>query len=790
MLATVAILAIMALPSAWIGSPSAAPSAASTTAPSPATFAAPAVVVPATPHPAILCPIPPFPVWTEIGNFNPVYPIVPNQIPQVPCGKISIDEVHATFSSPTAGSGERWTMPIHVPVDGATYQENMYPQFYVGMVVSGDTLAEWRQALAEVVFQPQGGPVTTYTASVHVVALQNASHQGGSCGGSQMTIAWNDSFYCVLDDVASDISSVSIPAGDWINVTFAGNKSQSSGLDVWVNDTSSPADDLATVLDATTTGTDTFEPFYNAACTDTCTLQWSVNSGTGLGVGFTMCPFSAAVGQACNSYNDTRYNGTHPVEFGIPHFWTGSTYNGDYRYFSPQSTSGVCNGAAASGTLAFCNNEDVAGGDGYYPSFSYNGSELDYGVSRTWTTQDWGGTVFELLSTGAPNDLTPFYFYTIANDSRAGFVGPGGAINVTTHLQDLGNVGYAGVSYRVNGGGPTLIGMTRKSGTLNDGNWTAEIPSGPNGWVNYTINATNNASAQIASPSGSTTYHIQRGPLPTFSIQIATSLGTCGGVELGGTLYADGAVVLLQPGTYPILGVGCYPWVFSSWTLSPGITVAPKGAFNGFVTISAAGTIRETWKYVRPLDTITLFTNPVLCGQILLNGTPYSPPGTGSPVQILNDTNYSLGETGCGSYSFSGWTASSNLTILGTNLLLSGNGTLTASYLPSSSSFTIIFSTNPTTCGGILFQGAGYTNGESLAAVAGTYAIAPDPCYHWGFLSWGTSGSSLSIANGELTVTVSGTITETNHVLTIVTFVTSPSWCGTITFDGVSYTDG
>jgi PKD domain-containing protein len=795
--AAVAIVVLLAVPSAWLAGAGFAGPTASPNAATPsvgivqAPTAAPTATPTASPHPGIICPVPFF-GYQEIGSNPAVYPITPNQIPQFPCAKFSIDEVHVSMSSTQAGSGLRWTIPVHVPVDGSvTFQAQSYPQFYVGMVAKGSDISEWRQTYAAVVFQPVGAPVSSYTESVHLFALQNSSHESNDpCALDELSLVWNASFFCERDDVqTANISVENLSPGDWLNVTFAGNQSQSTGLDIWSNDSTTPADSLTTVLNQSNTGDGTFEPFYNAACPDTCTLQWSVSQGMGLGFGFTMCPFTGGA-SFCDSYNDTRFNDTNPVEFGIPHFWTGSSYDGDYRYFAPQSTSGVCNGNALPGTLAYCYSQDTFSGDGYYPSFSYNGSLLDFGVSRSWTTQDWGGTVFELLSTGAPNDLTPFYFLTISNSSRAGFVSTAGALNVTTVLQDLGNVRYAGVTYQVNGGSSTSIPMTLISGSRNNGEWSAQIPSGPNGWVNYTINATNNASAAISSPTPGTTYHVQRGPLPTFIVKFESSLGQCGGVNVNGTVYADGSSASFLPGNYPILGVGCYPWIFADWKLSSGLTVTPTGAESGIVSISASGTISETWKYVTPLDTITLFTSPTDCGEVVLNGQPYAPPSYGRSVQILNDTNYTLGETGCGGYAFSGWSPSDNLTILGTNLLLSGNGTLTATYVSTASSYTIIFATNPTTCGGVLFQGAGYTDGESLFEDAGTYAIAPDPCYHWGFLSWSTSGSSLSISDGQVTISGAGTITETNYVETVVTIVTSPSFCGSITFDGVAYTNG
>ncbi|MCI4354167.1 MAG: hypothetical protein L3K06_02235, partial [Thermoplasmata archaeon] len=227
LLAAIAVVVLFAIPSGWSGSLSAGPISPAVASPVGAPSALPpATFVPAGVHPAIVCP-PYFPTYSQVGT-PAVWPIVPDQLFQFPCPRISEDEVHASFGSTTAGSGQRWTMPVHVPIDGTTRQIASYLQFYVGMVVTGNAFSEGKQTYAAVVFQPSGAPVSTYVASVHLFSFLNMSHVPGYCPG--MELSWNDSFYCEQDDMANSSGQGGLVAGDWVNLTFAGSRSQTSGL--------------------------------------------------------------------------------------------------------------------------------------------------------------------------------------------------------------------------------------------------------------------------------------------------------------------------------------------------------------------------------------------------------------------------------------------------------------------------------------------------------------------------------------------------------------------------------
>lgn len=787
----VRLLVSVAIVGLFVGAPLLAlgPFHASPGAPQAAEFAASATPPPTSRGSVFTCPLPP-PPYPYYDQENGVWPIVPSQRYQGTCGYMAADEVHATYGSSHPYSAERFAQSLTLPKDGTQSQSNAYAQFWLGTVVKGDTFSQWDQSFAGVWFVPQGsGPSLTYSASVHVFSLVNANfYPGGVCPLSNLT--WNSSFFCEKDDynpVGSVNGTETINAGDQLTVTFWGDRAATDGLNIWLNDSTTSSKSLHYQLNSTNSGTYTFEPFFNASCVDACVLNWSMNMGEG--IAFLLCPIFPTGFAVCDSYNQTIWGGTDPPQFSIPHFYPPGLAAGDFYYFSPASDSGVCN--SVTGITTYCFNNFDFGGDGSYPWFTYNGSELDFGTNWTWTTQNWGGPNGELLSTGNPNDIVPFYFFRTSNDSREGFLAPGHGLNVTAWVQDLGSITSVSLNYRINGGTAASLPMTFVNGTPSSANFTVELPPGPDGMVNFTINATNHAGATIVQPFLGV-YHVQRGPLPTFHVAVQVPYPSCAGAVVNGTLYAPGSSAPLAPGDYPVIAQGCYPYVFSSWSSTPGIRLANVSALATTLEVSASGNLTAHWQYVRPPDSLTVFTNPSTCGQVIVNGSYYGNNQVVAPA-LFDQRNYTLSYLGCSGEQFAGWSFTGNLSILGGtnnvwNLEPFSNGTVTANFVATSSGNAVVFYTNPSTCGGVAIRGVGYVSGSSISLAAGTYPIAPDPCYHFGFLPpWVTTGG-LSISGNNLTVSNGGTITENYYVLTIVTIAILG--CGTAYWDTSVVSDG
>ncbi len=335
-LGIVAILAVLAIPTGWAG-------VGTVNATAPQTSPAHAAAAPAAPRPAFGCPNPPLGYGLD-GNYLPPSPI---QAYQTCPGPIAQDTVHGIFSSSAPGSGERFTEPVYLPTGGSPGQPYAYNDFFVGMVVGGDPASAFRQSYAQLTFQPNDTGVNStvyWSLSLQVWSLRNESASATACGSSavsNMTLVWNNSFWCVGDEIGNG-SGFAGPSGiagnTWYNVTFDGGIDETTGLWVWANDSTDPlpANNISFQLSAANTGSFSFHPYYNSSCPDVCFLNWTIP--VGLGLGWDICPFGVLVA-ACNSYNQTVWDGSPSVGFGIPEYWVNASagYSGDYQVPSLRS---------------------------------------------------------------------------------------------------------------------------------------------------------------------------------------------------------------------------------------------------------------------------------------------------------------------------------------------------------------------------------------------------------------------------------------------------------------------
>jgi PKD domain len=770
-LAIVVLFALPAVPGASGPSPLAPPSAVPV-----ATAAGPAAL---GPHPLVTCPNtnPPTPAYEYVGLLLPPTPALHYQ---GPCNLVDEDEAHATFSSAQAYSGSRFTVPLWLPPDSPTVtQSTMFYEILLGMVVSGNSSSAWGQSYAEVTFTPDG--TGNWSEALAVWSMENDSVWGGfpsesnwACPSNSMPLSWNNSYFCVVQMLTDPGPFAQVPGGEFLNVTFAGTPGGTAGLTVWSNDSTNSSNSFTYTFDAASTGTDTFEPFYNASCADNCLLNWAFPYGNGFGA-------------FPETYSEPMFRALPPITFGVPRFWNGTGYGGEYSLFVPESTSGACNTVAPPATVAPCFDFSMGLGTGYYPFFSFNGSQMNFGADWPWTSIRMGGAQGEYLGTGGQNDLTPLWFLSRSNSSLAGFSPPNVAIYINATVQALGTVTGVSYRYQLNGGAYTSGSLTAIGGTATNRSYSGMLPSSlGNGVINFTLTATDHAGSSLLDPPF-TTYRIQRGPLPTFTVDVHTNGGSCARVRINGTDYADGGTFVTHPGYFPAYAVGCYPWNFTQWVPTGGTGISPSLYERaGTLEVFGNGSISTAWAYVRPYDTINITTSPTTCGQVVLDGMGYT---NGQSVQLLDGLSHTLGNGACANELFAGYTFQGNFTVLGPSFIPDGNGTLTANFVPQSQAVSIQFFTEPSTCGGVLYRGAGYTNGESLSVLPGTYPIAPGPCAHFGFLEWQSSGGATTSGNNT-TITAAGSITEVNYHLTEITFRVDPSSCGQVTFDDVPFSDG
>ncbi|MEM0128732.1 MAG: PKD domain-containing protein [Thermoplasmata archaeon] len=721
-----------------------------------------------------------------------ILPLDPNFNLQTPCAPYSVDEIHASFSSSVVGSAERWTVPMTLPSSSGSSPTgaNIAYGFYVGEVVSGDRASAYNQSYLEVIATPAPQPLgpTIWNVSVAVLSLVNSSIYGASgCPGSSQNLSWNNSYFCEIDDLSSGkpLFLGGFTGGTPLNVTLAGTVGGRSGIAVWLNDSLSGASD-STVLNATTTGTHTFEPAYASACADSCELDWGLSYG--LGIGLSVCP-AVSGPTSCNTYDGTTWSELPPFAVGVPLFYQAGAYRGQYYYLSPSSASGMCNTAPPTGaTVAPCNDEFTNGGDGSYPYFSLNGTGLNLGLSYPYTVSTLGGAGAQYSLTSGARDLIPMVPVRLSDSSDAGYVAPGGSVTVSGQWAAFGSVTGVAVNYSVDGGGFLSLTSSLVSGSPTDGVWNATIPSGPNGTIVYYANGTDAAGATVSRGP----FVLHRGPLPRFDLTLVEAPPTCGAIVWNGSAEANGTTVTTLPGTFPIAATGCPNYAFNGWTVaaSSSVTVGSPSASRTTVRVAGNATLTASWTYVRPVVTVTVLITPSACGYVSIGSTSYT---NGSVVPLGYGLTYSLGETPSCTLTgnFAGWLIpEGNLSIVGSSLIPYANSTLVARYVGASGTDRLTFQTAPSSCGGVGFGQAAYANGVSLSVPSGTYPIYGAPCPNYGLLRFNATGGVVLNGNGTVSISGSGTLTEVNYRLTEITVVTSPGSCGGVTIAGGFYRNG
>lgn len=274
---------------------------------------------------------------------------------------------------------------------------------------------------------------------------------------------------------------------------------------------------------------------------------------------------------------------------------------------------------------------------------------------------------------------------------------------------------------------------------------------------------------------------------------------SCGGVDFGLRQYSNGQTLDVSPGTYDIVAANAAPCdnlSYSAWATQGGVTVTSNGQpTGGNMVVSSAGTV--TIRYSSgPTITVGLYTDPASCGTITLAGNLYGNGATaGLSVGLAN-----ILATACAGYTFSGWNAQgvsvTNPSAASTTLnVTSGGGTLFANFL-STGRDTVTLDTAPSNCGSVEFGGTTYSAGSQVSvSPGGSYTISALSCSNMSFSGWGTGGNSnLTVTSpvqygGAVTVTGNGTLTAIFYSPERVTVAlsTAPSTCGSISFQGSSY---
>ncbi|MGI0052987.1 MAG: hypothetical protein ACRECR_01840, partial [Thermoplasmata archaeon] len=492
-------------------------------------------------------------VGTTDYTLAPPYPDPNNFVcalndPTSPAGLFH-DEVHANFASSVPGSGSRAAFPLILPPDTVSGGiQSIYDGFDVGMVVTGDNQSLYGQSFAEVSFLGSAS-----AASYDVVVSVWSVHLSAACPSTAaFEFTWNnsttDSFACMTNLLGTngDEIATGVDGGVLLNVTFAGNATNGSSLTIYFNDSAqSIADSVA--LTTSMTGVGPMWPAYSAACEDYCVLNWSAEP-MGLGFGADLCDTGS-----CYSYDETTLNSTDPLVLDAPLFYGGSGYGGQYSTFSPMSLSGACSGIAASGITC-----PTAPSLGYYPEFTFNGSQLNFPTQKPWATENFGAN-FQYQGTGGATDFIPLFLDSASNSSQGGFLPPDTGLTVTARAQVLGTISNMAVNYTLPDGSSANLNMTLRNGTSSDGFYRATLPaSTENGRIQFRILSTDRAGDSVELPvAANHPFYAVTGPLPNFTLALTINAGSCGSVSIDGSVLTNGQSLSIEPGTYPLSATEC-----------------------------------------------------------------------------------------------------------------------------------------------------------------------------------------------------------------------------------------
>lgn len=173
------------------------------------------------------------------------------------------------------------------------------------------------------------------------------------------------------------------------------------------------------------------------------------------------------------------------------------------------------------------------------------------------------------------------------------------------------------------------------------------------------------------------------------NVFLYTNPSTCGGVELGGTDYTDGATPAFAEGVIvPIAAVPCSGYTLDTWVYTPGITFIP----GPVEMVQISGPAQLAADFTRIGYFVTVVLNPSNCGSVSLNATSEF---SGATVPLAPGV-YPLTTVPCQGDSVVGYSVTGNLTVVGNEVYVNGTGTLTILMEPVPPSITLNVPTTST----------------------------------------------------------------------------------------------
>jgi hypothetical protein len=227
-----------------------------------------------------------------------------------------------------------------------------------------------------------------------------------------------------------------------------------------------------------------------------------------------------------------------------------------------------------------------------------------------------------------------------------------------------------------------------------------------------------------------------------------TTPAVCGGIELNGTYYVNGAFVSLAPFQHlSIQALPCAEYGIVGWAVTGEISIVGNEAYlNGSGAITAV---------FGALVSLLFETVPATCGATLIDGVPYA---DGTSATLINGRNYTIAPDPCAHYELQQFESSPYVAIENDSIAPDGPSTITAVFVltPYAVGTTLV---GPG-CGSVTLEGVVVGTGDVFNLTAGSYPLTESPCSSSEFAGFAV-GANLSVAAGRLYVNGSGSLTAT-----------------------------
>lgn len=164
--------------------------------------------------------------------------------------------------------------------------------------------------------------------------------------------------------------------------------------------------------------------------------------------------------------------------------------------------------------------------------------------------------------------------------------------------------------------------------------------------------------------------------IPTFRVTFEVSPVASGLIIFEGQNYSNNQSVTVPAGSYSLSQVALSGWDFVRWAAGGGVSIG-----LGETNVTGAGWINSTYVAV---DRVSVVTNPRSCGSVSVAGNVYA---DGASIALVQGS-YGVTASACGNFSLVSLIGLGGVRVSGHQLMVSGNGTVMATFAPGSSTGT------------------------------------------------------------------------------------------------------